>query len=347
MKREYLWVLISICIILGVVMSGFGCAAPAPTKPIVLTIASSEPGVGPKNAVEKWWASEIEERTGGRIQIEYHWSQSLLKAGDTLEGVKSGLADMGIVIPPYHPGKTPTLTVMSMLFGASDDLAGLRAIEDTINAIPAMQDELPQWNQRRLYIHTSGTYYVWSTKPVKTMADFNGLRIRGWGSYVPRVWENAGGVATAMPGAEQYEALQRGVLDASPQGILTAYQYKIYEVAQYYNLFNIGVMLGPVTTINEDVWQSLPSDIQKIIMEVSEETPPRIVDANKNEADKVLAEMQAAGVEVIPVAPEDQEKLKAIGRDVWPLWAEEMEAKGLPGTEIIETFLANVAKYEK
>ena len=55
----------------------------------------------------KWWADEVAKRSGGRIEWEFFWMGALTKAGEELEAVEIGLAQVGTVAAPYYAGKLP------------------------------------------------------------------------------------------------------------------------------------------------------------------------------------------------------------------------------------------------
>ena len=73
-------------------VSGVSFAAPA-FKPVTLRLADTVPEKSFYGELHKWWAQEVEKRTGGKLKIQIFWMESLVKWKDMLEGVQSGRSE--------------------------------------------------------------------------------------------------------------------------------------------------------------------------------------------------------------------------------------------------------------
>ena len=108
------------------------------------------------------------------------------------------------------------------------------------------------------------------SKPVRTLEDFKGMVIRGTGPVMGEMISLFGATPSAIQVTELYSSLERKVVDGTFFSLSGAISYKLGEVVRYTTICNSFVGSGAVT-INQDVWNSLPPDIQKIIEEVSKE----------------------------------------------------------------------------
>ena len=99
-------------------------------------------------------------------------------------------------------------------------------------------------------MHSVGWFYITresiftsSKKPIVTLDDFKGVKIRGLNSLTDHALTAVGAAPSAMPGSEVYQALQSGVLDAGLTDLSAAYSRKYYEiqkfgtVAPYFTIF--------------------------------------------------------------------------------------------------------------
>ena len=104
-----------------------------------------------------------------------------------------------------------------------------------------------------------------SVRPIKTPADFKGLKIRVMESpvYMTLV-KSLGGAPTPIPWTETYSALQQKVADGQENPVSTIKYAKLNEVQKYMILdghtYGIDFIL-----INDKFYQSLPKDIQRTI----------------------------------------------------------------------------------
>ena len=81
---------------------------------------------GPRAAALKWWAAELETRSGGDIKVKFFWSQSLVKGKATMKAVGSGLSSMGSILGVYTPAKLAVWNFSNTPFLVSDAWVGMR-----------------------------------------------------------------------------------------------------------------------------------------------------------------------------------------------------------------------------
>ena len=72
-----------------------GLVTSAPAKSVTLTFQHFLPPVGLMSDQYRLWGKLIEERTEGRVKINWLWSNSLFSMTEALQGVNGGVADMG------------------------------------------------------------------------------------------------------------------------------------------------------------------------------------------------------------------------------------------------------------
>lgn len=306
----------------------FGSQARAQDYPDMdLRLAHAFPEAYVQSGVDKWWAQEIEQRSGGKIKIQILWAGSGGAPLEILELVGSGAVDLGAVPAAYFSNELPLIGAPNALPTIFRTNAGAVAIaEGLVENVPAVEAELKRNNVWPLFFHTLNTYAPLCTKPVATMADFQGLKIRSFGAYQPALWSSLGAIGVDVLPAEIYEGLQRGRIDC---GFFSNDLYlatKLYEVAKYLTTADF----GPVSTwpiwVNYEEWQSWPADVRALFEEVSAEASLKSLEALAAASDSALQKMQAAGVQVVEFT--EMDKLRQTQPDMLALWREEMAGKG-------------------
>ncbi|MEO8408970.1 MAG: C4-dicarboxylate TRAP transporter substrate-binding protein [Propionivibrio sp.] len=147
----------------------------------------------------------------------------------------------------------------------------------------------------------SGARSLIANKPIRTPADLNGMKIRTIGSplFVDSI--NAmGGIATAIPWGETYQALEQGVVDGTEAQIPGIYAMKFYEIVKTISLSEHFYLIGSMVT-GTIFFNSMPEKYQTMLMTTAYETYKDNQDVLKTESKKFIDEMKAAGVTVVEI----------------------------------------------
>jgi TRAP-type C4-dicarboxylate transport system substrate-binding protein len=184
-------------------------------------------------------------------------------------------------------------------------------------------------------------YGLICTKPVRSMADLKGLRIRAFGFGLPAVVKALGAVPMNVTTNDTYEALERNVIDCSPIGPVLAAGWKMDEVAKYYIEIPLGVATwGHLISMNLQKFNSLPKEIQTELLSIGREHLVRyIAMSNQQEAEVRKRWKDTGKVEIIPfpaadffAAVRDNEDLKKLHKE----WADRATAKGVDAQAILQ-----------
>jgi len=313
-----------------------------------LRLAHFGPKVFVQSGVDQWWADEIEKRSGGKIKIQIFWGGAAGQPLEILGLVGAGAVDFGAVPQAYFPNELPLIGAPnSVPYVFKTREAAVAVSEGLVAENVAVQEELRRNNVKPLFFHPMNSYYPLCTKPVKTMADFQGVRIRSFGAYQPPMWDALGAVGVNVLPSDIYEGLQRGRLDC---GFFSTDLYKVtklYEVAKH--LSTAGV--GPVTTwpiwVNLDKWENEYSeDVKTLITEVSLEAGKRSLSTIAEAETEALDFLKAQGVEVLEFTEPDA-YAKAIP-DMREVWYQDMVAKGLEdqAKSVLDYWRAKQAEFE-
>jgi len=258
-------------------ISGFLHPVAAKTdKPIVVRVAypSADRGFAPE--MIKWWGSNVENQTEGKIKVEYYWGGLLGTSKEMLYSIERGICDVGVIFPMYFEKELPLATINTCLIGTfqNDPVITSRAWRQLVNEFNEIPGEWEAHNQKLLMGWEVGPYLWMSKEPIKTFEDLKGLKCGVWGGKGPRdLFKELGSIAIAIPSVEVYDALDKGTMDARACTTPMMITYKYYEVCNYITDIGNGTAGSPVyaMSINLDKWKSIPPDLQKIILNVNEQ----------------------------------------------------------------------------
>lgn len=280
----------------------------------------------PQSQVDQWWADEIERRSGGKIRIQFFWSQSLGKSTEILQLVGSGGIDFGATSIGYYTSNYPLANVSQLPMVLPNNRVAQRVAEK-LAEIPAVAAESEAAGVVPLLWHSLPTYHLMCNKPVATVADFKGAKLRSFGEYVPMMWDALGATGVTVLAPEMYEGLQRGNVDCIYISADFAYGSKLHEVARYFNAVNFGAISAWTTFASAQAWNSWPEEVRDLILEVTREAAEKERTAVFDAAAKAKAAMLAAGM--TEVAFTEPELLASTVPDFIEVWKAQMEARGL------------------
>ena len=296
---------------------------------VTLQMNHQMPATAVGSKVDQWFADEIEKRTGGEVKIKIFWSEGLGKANETLSLLQSGAIDMAGLSPGYFPAQLPLFTAPNSFPMAIDNIDQASTLMDRlVREVPGYMEEARENGVRPLFFHVLNPYLLVSVEPITTLDQMQGVKMRTWGSHMPRMVQAAGGTAVTLSLPDIYEALSRGVVDAAPFAVDLIVTYNIFEVAK--NVSEITLWDGPTwgVWISEAGWSKLTPEQQEIFKTVAEEARVRDLEAVRAAASSSKELLVEKGVAFHEFSAADAQAWKGALPDFFAEWIVEMEARG-------------------
>ncbi len=213
------------------------------------------------------FAKEVGKRTEGRIDITPFPGGTLTKAPQVYDGVVTGITDLGNSCFAYTRGRFPVTAALDLPMGYPNGKVATAVADKFAKSIDA--EELK--DVKVLYVHAHGPGLLHTKKPVRTLEDLKGMKIRATGLSA-KVVEALGAVPVAMPQGDTYEALQKGVVEGTFAPIETLKGWKQGEVVKYTTeSYDIGYTTAMFVVMNRHQWNSLAEADQQIIEQVAAE----------------------------------------------------------------------------
>ena len=240
--------------------------APAPRAEHVLTYASPYPPTHPFGLADQEWMHWVERRSGGRIAFRPYWSGALISSDMSMEEVRHGIADIGLITPIYSKGGAHLLRGQAAFYG------GIRDIPDQLAVYDCLASRFPAFGQELRGLHVlavqGGNFpgVLTRNRPVRSLADLRGLRLRAQTDAID-ILRQLGADPVNMPMGEVYSALAKGVIDGVVAPADTIRSLHFAEVARYFTTIRFSRGAYPARAMSDRAWRRLPPDLQQVLVE--------------------------------------------------------------------------------
>jgi C4-dicarboxylate-binding protein DctP len=316
MKRIVL-ILVGVVLTWGVVVSS---AIASDYQPIELVAANIQTMDGSENVALALLADIINKKTEGKVTVKIFPDSQLGTEREIAEQNIMGNVDLAMSAPSLWSGviNVPELGVFSlpMLYTTTPEMSAV--INKVL--IPATEKYLVNGGLRPIMGFSAGWRKIMTRgKPVEVAEDMVGLKVRVAENpiYID-TFRNLGANPVPIPWSETYTAFQSGVIDMIDSDYQALYNAAMYEIAKFVTeTGHLSVI--HIITINEEKWQSLPQEVQTLILEAVPEVQAfQIQEQLKNE--KAFEQrMKDAGVTILPFP--DAEKA-ALRKKLQPMYDE-------------------------
>ncbi|MCA0941228.1 C4-dicarboxylate TRAP transporter substrate-binding protein [Yangia mangrovi] len=222
-------------------------------------------GFGPNHAVAKdvypTLFKKLEELTDGRWTGQ-DTPSGLVAPNEMSTGLRDGVTEFGALLMPYFVAEYPESVLVSELSMLGSSAAVVSsAVTEYIATCAPCQAEFTRNGQIYLGSDTTPLYDLLSTKPVKTLGDMKGLKVRSGSPFYAAFIESVGGAPAQMPSSELFESLSQGVIDAtfsSPHEIIAN---RLGDVVDYVTEIEQGVFNGAaITTASAMLWDRMDAE---------------------------------------------------------------------------------------
>jgi TRAP-type C4-dicarboxylate transport system substrate-binding protein len=298
---------------------------------IKLKAANYLPVTHPMSLLTTWYCDEVKKRTNGRVEITYHPGGTLLDPVKMYDGVAMGIADMGVSHISYTRGKFPVMEVFEQPHGFPSGWVATQVTTDFYNKYKPKE-----WSDVEvLYINTSGPLIVQTvSKPVKTLEDLKGLKIRATGQ-MSDVVKALGAIPVPLAMPDVYDSLRRNVIDGITVDLSTLKYWKFAEVEKFVTAdWQLGTGYTFYFVMNAKKWNALPDDIKKIMSQVALETKEKQA-ALWNDMDiEGRDAFKTAGGQVFTLSDAEAAKWIAAVQPIFAGYKKTMVGKGFKEAEV-------------
>lgn len=277
---------------------------------ITLNYSDHDPPNGLRTKfLKEYWFPKIEEETDGKVTINEIYGGGLLGGDEALDGVRDGVADMSIIYPDNYPNRMFSYELFKLFPEGPEDFEGQYEIfSEGMEELPALNDVLKENNQKPLLITSGLPIAFGSTNKLDSLEDVAGEDWRASSRWYLEAMKNITANPVSVPFDDVYMSLETGVID----GVMT--NYDGFHMMNFYESAP-NIILGPklwwsapfIHTINQDMWDQLPEDIQDDILIATEDAQQEFANVYASELENTIEEEEEKGAKVKIADEEDME----------------------------------------
>ncbi|MEQ9258853.1 MAG: TRAP transporter substrate-binding protein DctP [Roseovarius sp.] len=279
---------------------------------------------------------EVEERTGGAIDVEIYDSATLYKDKEVPAAVGSGAIEAGVASLTRYVGDAPVVDVFYMPFLFNTEEKVRAAVAEGSPVRETLEEEIAKTGGQVLYWQAYGGAIMLSKGgPISTPADLEGKKVRVFGKTLGDFVTAAGGAPTLISGSEQYLAYQRGTVDVGMTGVSGVKSRKLWEVMDTITVTN-HADIEFVVVVNTEWWNGL-SDETRGHIEAAAAVAQEDV---RNRMSQIEADAYAAaeenGMTIVELSDEDLDAWLAVAQPVYDAYK---EAAGEAGQKVLDAVM--------
>ena len=325
-------------------LAGCALAAPAHAQTTLTMSSWVSPQHHLTSVVLQGFGDEVEKASGGRLKFQMLPKHPSAPPG-TFDAVRDGLVDVSYVTASYTPARH-VLPLVAELPGAGET-AEINSVAYNRIHWKLLHKAGEYKGVHLLGVFTHGPGQMFNTKrPIKTLADLQGMKIRTGGGIAEAMARALGASAFVKPAPESYELLSSGIADGVffPQESIVS--FKLDSLVKYATLFPGGFYSSSFGFfINEDKWNKLAKQDQAIIEKYSYEYAARSNGQSWDTADRVgLDALKKAGANIVQADAAMQAEAKKRSGPIIEEWIKKASAKGVNAKAVLEEFRAEIKK---
>jgi tripartite ATP-independent transporter DctP family solute receptor len=301
MKRILWLVLVSVLLLTAAV--GFA------QKSITLRLGETHPADYPTTKGDYEFARLVKERSGGRITVEIYHSKQLGEEKAVIEQVQLGAIDFTRVSVSVMASFVRDLDALQLPYLYRDADHMWKVLRGPIGA--ELFWKLEASNFVGLCWYDGGSRNFYTKKPVKTVTDLKGMKIRVQQSpLMVGMVEGLGAVATPLDYGQVYSALQTGVVDGAENNWPSYLTTSHFEVAPYF-ITDEHTRVPEIMVASKRVFDRLPKADQELLKKAAWDSMPYQIKLWKDYELVAEKAVRDKGSIITEVSPEEKARFMA------------------------------------
>ena len=262
------------------------------------------------------FVKDVEALSGGRIKIQVFPGGAIAPALEVTDTVRKGIAEVGHTWPGYDIGRDQTTAILGGYAGGMESVPMLHWLYTG-----GGKELWREYREEKFGVISfpcgirPPEAFAHSHKPIRTLDDFKGLKMRTVGAWA-QILPGLGASVVSLPGGEVYQALERKVIDATEwatpgENVISGF----HEIAKYVIVPGAHQPSAPFEiTINKGKWDALSDELKAVLEEAAELTTfqswVRIGRLDMGAMEK----FRKTGNEIIFLSPETQKRAHELGK---------------------------------
>jgi TRAP-type C4-dicarboxylate transport system substrate-binding protein len=277
------------------------------------------------------FAADVDKATAGKLKITVHSNASLFKANEIKRAVQGGQAQLGEILISGYANEDPIFGLDSVPFLATSYAESAKLWQVSRKAL---EERFAKQGMMVLYAVPWPPQGIYSTRPLNTIADMKGLKVRAYNPATSRIAELAGAQPVTIQAAELAQAMATGAVNANITSGATGYDTKAWEVVK--NYYDTQAWLPKnVVFVNRKAFDALDKGTQDAVLKAAAAAEARGWKTSEEKTAWYLGELKKNGMNVAPPSAQLKADFQKIGATMTEEW---LKTAGADGKAIIDAF---------
>jgi TRAP-type mannitol/chloroaromatic compound transport system substrate-binding protein len=277
---------------------------------------------GPNTTVYKdfqAFAARVKEATGGAVEIETFPVATIVPQAECLDAIKAGLLDGAVGTMAYQAGKEPAAAFWDLTAGYDNPLHLMMWYRQG-GGNEIMNKIAGKWNAVFLGPVILGLESIPSKKPIRSIADFKGVKMRAPDGIPAEIFAKLGASVSVMPGTEVYTALDTGKIEATDWGTLSVNDEAGYNrIAPYAIYPGIHSMNSVDFVLSKRKWDALSAQQKAIVLAAVDEWSLRTWMSQEQDDRRAVAKRDPSTL--VAWGEKEKAEFRKIAQQVWEKWS--------------------------
>lgn len=290
----------------------------------------------PQNKSALKFKELVEQRSNGRITVNVFPSGQLGSAKEMFESLQMGTQEIALLPTARISGFNPKLQLFDLPFLFPSREIAYQIFDGPVGA--ELLNTLEANGVKGVAIYEDGFKHFTCNKPIAKLEDFKGKKFRTMESpIIMEQFKSLGANPTPIDFSELYNALQQGVVDGQENPLVTITNMKFYEV-QKNVILSSHAYLGHVLLFSKSWFESLPQDLQQILLETGRELATWERNLVVEEEESYLKTIKDFGANVTELSEAEKARMQEATKPVYQI------AESIIGKDLIDKALQEVEK---
>src|SRR5206468_5505078 len=277
------------------------------------------------------FVADVDKATGGKLKITVHSNASLFKANEIKRAVQTDQAQIGEVLISAYSNEDPLFGADSIPFVA---MSYADAAKRGKASRKACGDRFAKQAMRLHYAVPWPPQGIYANKPIASLADMKGLKMRTYNPATSRIAELAGAQPVTIQAAELAQAMATGAVNANITSGATGYDSKAWEQVKYF--YDAQAWLPKnIVFVNEKAFTALDKAAQDAVLKAATEAESRGWKLSEEKTKWYLEQLAKNGMTVAPPSSAFAGDLKKIGETMTADW---IKQAGSDGQAIVDAY---------
>ena len=277
------------------------------------------------------FVADVDTATAGKFKITVHNNASLFKANEIKRAVQSNQAQIGEILISGYANEDPLFGLDSVPFLATSYADAEKLWKASRKAL---DEHFAKQGLKVLYAVPWPPQGIYSNKPLNTIADMKGLKMRTYNPATSRIAELAGAQPVTIQAAELAQAMATGAVNANMTSAATGYDSKAWEQVKYFYDAQAWVPKN-VVFVNQKAFDALDKTEQDAVLKAAAAAETRGWKLAEEKAKWYVDQLKKNGMTVAPPSPAFTADLKKVGETMTSEWVKQA---GTEGQAIVDAY---------